>query len=150
MRPKKKTYELIKDLKYKKVEEVLRDVPDYDSQYGYGLELLNKQLDKRPDLNYSIIARQLGITKSSVRMIFLGERHANRDNLIGILYTLGTELEEINIILKRMGHAELSPNNGKRDTVIISGILNQKSFDDIDDKLRKLKMKGLWKEESEK
>lgn len=147
MRPKKKTYELINDLKYKKVEEVFSDIPNYDTEYGYGLELLNKQLDKRPDLNYSKIASRLGLTKSSIRMIFLGERHGNRDNLIGILYILGTELPEINIILKRMGHAELSPNNGKRDTVIISGILNQNDFDDIDDKLRKLGMKGLWKEE---
>lgn len=147
MRPKKKTYELINDLKYKKVEEVFRDIPNYDTEYGYGLELLNKQLDTRPDLNYSKIASRLGLTKSSVRMIFLGERHGNRDNLIGILYILGTKLPEINIILKRMGHAELSPNNGKRDAVIISGILNQNDFDDIDDKLIKLGMKGLWKEE---
>lgn len=98
-----------------------------------GNDLLKEDVRKYSNGNIADIARDAGIDDSYCRKIISGKRNPRRDILILIgAFGLKLEFEDLQYLLKRNGMAELSPNNGERDAIIVHGIQNGKSRDEIE------------------
>lgn len=122
------TDKFIKDAKKMPLDEYLENAPKGD----VANDLLMEYVSEYSNGNIAEIARKAGIDDSYCRKIISGKRNPRRDILILIgAFGLGLEFEELQYLLKRSGVSELSPNNGERDAIIVYGIQNGKSKDDI-------------------
>jgi transcriptional regulator with XRE-family HTH domain len=135
------TQEFIKKAENEKIDEYLEDVPKGDVSNDTLFEFINTHGNLSP----AEIAKRAGIDDSYFRKIYNRERkHPARDLLILIgRFGIGLNLSELQYLLKRYGCSELSPNNGERDAIIVYGICNGKSKEEINEDLNKKNHKML-------
>lgn len=111
----------------------LKDYLQAAPKGNVGNDLLEEYVRKYSNGNIADIARNAGIDDSYCRKIISGKRNPRRDILILIgVFGLQLEFDELQYLLKRSGMAELSPNNGERDAIIVHGIQNGKSMEEIE------------------
>ena len=114
---------------------------DDDQHVGVYLEKLLKKYDKRA----SAVSEEAMLASSYVGNIMSGrKRNPSRDTLIAICFAIGTELEEVQYLLKYAGHAPLYVRR-KRDVIIWFGFMKHMSLDEVDDKLIQRNYKPLGK-----
>lgn len=100
-----------------------------------------KSLAGKYKLSIAEIARNAKLG-DYVYKIFNGERKASRDILIGLCIAMGTDLNEIQLLLRLSQYYIIDAKN-ERDAVILYGIEHGHSLIDIDTMLYELKMDVL-------
>lgn len=114
---------------------------DDDQHVGVYLEKLLKKYDKRA----SAVSEEAMLASSYVGNIMSGrKRNPSRDTLLAICFAIGTELEEVQYLLKYAGHAPLYVRR-KRDVIIWFGFMKHMSLDEVDEKLIQRNYKPLGK-----
>lgn len=122
------TDKFIKEATKMPLEDYLENAP----KGNVANDLLIKYVSEYSDGNIAEISRRAGIDDSYCRKIIAGRRKPRRDIFILIgAFGLHLEFDKLQYLLKRSGWSELSPNNGERDAIIIHGIRNGKSKDEI-------------------
>jgi hypothetical protein len=69
-----------------------------------------------------------------VHQLFSGIRHPSRDRLICLALGMAVTLDEMQELLRRLGHAELYAKD-KRDAIIIYGISHGQTLQELNDSL---------------
>lgn len=101
-------------------------------------ELLDKYKKKA-----SAVCEDAMLATSYVGNIINGrKRNPSRDALISICLAIGTELEEVQYLLKYADQAPLYVRR-KRDVIIWFGFMKKKTLDEVDEDLLKRKYKPL-------
>lgn len=114
---------------------------DDDQHVGVYLEKLLKKYDKKA----SAVSEEAMLASSYVGNIMSGrKRNPSRDTLLAICFAIGTELEEVQYLLKYAGHAPLYVRR-KRDVIIWFGFMKHMSLDEVDEKLIQRNYKPLGK-----
>ena len=99
-----------------------------DARVGNYLERLMWKYDK----DYATVSRLAGLDRSYVGNIIRGRKNnPSRDALIAICLAAGTDVEEVQYLLKYAGHAPLYVRR-KRDVIIWFGFMKHWSLDDVD------------------
>ena len=80
------------------------------------------------------LARRAGMSEVYLYQVFSGRRRPSRDRLLCLCIGLESELEEAQLLLKRMGYAPLYPRL-KRDAIISHGLLHYTPLGEINNKL---------------
>ncbi|MBQ3661748.1 MAG: helix-turn-helix transcriptional regulator [Firmicutes bacterium] len=96
-------------------------------------ELLRSLLE-RSGLSKAELARRSGVSEVYVHQLFSGIRHPSRDRLICLALGMSVTLEEMQELLRRLGHAELYAKE-KRDAIIIYGIAHGQTLQELNDNL---------------
>ncbi len=96
-------------------------------------ELLRSLLE-RSGLSKAELARRSGVSEVYVHQLFSGIRHPSRDRLICLALGMSVTLEEMQELLRRLGHAELYAKE-KRDAIIIYGIAHGQTLQELNDSL---------------
>ena len=96
-------------------------------------ELLRSLLE-RSGLSKAELARRSGVSEVYVHQLFSGIRHPSRDRLICLAMGMSVTLEEMQELLRRLGHAELYAKE-KRDAIIIYGIAHGQTLQELNDSL---------------
>ncbi len=96
-------------------------------------ELLRSLLE-RSGLSKAELARRAGVSEVYVHQLFSGIRHPSRDRLICLALGMSVTLEEMQELLRRLGHAELYAKE-KRDAIIIYGIAHGQTLQELNDNL---------------
>ena len=99
-----------------------------DARVGNYLERLMWKYDK----DYATISRLAGLDRSYVGNIIRGKKNnPSRDALIAICLAAGTDVEEVQYLLKYAGHAPLYVRR-KRDVIIWFGFMKHRTIDEVD------------------
>ena len=85
-------------------------------------------------LSKAALARRSGMSEVYLHQVFSGRRKPSRDRLLCLCIGLESELEEAQLLLKRMGYAPIYPKL-KRDAIISHGLLHHTPLAEINDKL---------------
>lgn len=85
-------------------------------------------------LSKAELARRAGMSEVYLYQVFSGRRRPSRDRLLCLCIGLESELEEAQLLLKRMGYAPIYPKL-KRDAIISHGLLHHTPLAEINDKL---------------
>ena len=96
-------------------------------------ELLRSLLE-RSGLSKAELARRSGVSEVYVHQLFSGIRHPSRDRLICLALGMSVTLEEMQELLRRLGHAELYAKE-KRGAIIIYGIAHGQTLQELNDSL---------------
>lgn len=96
-------------------------------------ELLNKLFIKS-GLSKAALAKRASTSEVYLYQIFSGDRTPSRDRAICLCFGLSATLEETQHLLKNSSMAELYVRD-RRDAIIIYGLSNGMSLDEINDKL---------------
>ena len=113
---------------------------DDDHIGNYLRELLFKY-----DKKASVISQEAMLHTSYVGNIINGKkRNPSRDALIAICLAIGTELEEVQYLLKYAGQAPLYVRR-KRDVVIWFGFMKHMTLDEVEEKLMQRNYRLLTK-----
>ena len=80
------------------------------------------------------LARRAGMSEVYLHQVFSGRRRPSRDRLLCLCIGMKASLEEVQQLLRKMGHAPIYPRI-KRDVIIIHGILYGTPLTEINDKL---------------
>ena len=105
---------------------------------------LGHLLDKY-DKKASVISQEAMLHTSYVGNIINGKkRNPSRDALIAICLAIGTELEEVQYLLKYAGQAPLYVRR-KRDVIIWFGFMKHMTLDEVDEKLMQRNYRLLTK-----
>ena len=124
------------------LRQELMDQPNLDAyiheNQAYFLEKnvteLLAQMYGRKDISKAELARCAGISEVYIHQVFSGRRRPSRDRLLCLCIGLESELEEAQLLLKRMGYAPIYPKL-KRDAIISHGLLHHTPLAEINDKL---------------
>ena len=92
------------------------------------------KLYERCSLSKAELARRTGMSEVYLYQVFSGRRRPSRDRLLCLCIGLESELEEAQLLLKRMGYAPIYPKL-KRDAIISHGLLHHTPLAEINDKL---------------
>ena len=92
------------------------------------------RLYEESGLSKAELARRAGISEVYLHQVFSGRRRPSRDRLLCLCIGLESELEEAQLLLKRMGYAPIYPKL-KRDAIISHGLLHHTPLAEINDKL---------------
>jgi len=112
-----------------------------DAHIGNYLGDLLYKYDKKA----SAVSLEAMLTSSYVGNIINGrKRNPSRDALIAICLAIGTELEEVQYLLKYAGQAPLYVRR-KRDVIIWFGFMKHMSLDEVEEKLAQRNYKSLGK-----
>ena len=95
---------------------------------------LLRSLLERSGLSKAELARRSGVSEVYVHQLFSGIRHPSRDRLICLALGMSVTLDEMQELLRRLGHAELYAKE-KRDAIIIYGISHGQSLQELTDSL---------------
>ena len=95
---------------------------------------LLRSLLERSGLSKAELARRSGVSEVYVHQLFSGIRHPSRDRLICLALGMSVTLDEMQELLRRLGHAELYAKE-KRDAIIIYGISHGQSLQELNDSL---------------
>jgi len=131
---------------YDTLEDFEKDFPpeflNDDKHIGnYLNELLQKYKKKA-----SAVSEDAMLATSYVGNIIKGRKcNPSRNALISICLAIGTELEEVQYLLKYGGQAPLYVRR-KRDVVIWFGFMKKKTLDEVDEDLKKRNYRPLVKE----
>lgn len=101
------------------------------------------RLYKKCGLSKAELARRAGMSEVYLHQVFSGRRRPSRDRLLCLCIGLESELEEAQLLLKRMGYAPIYPKL-KRDAIISHGLLHHTPLAEINDKLFSEKEKTLF------
>lgn len=114
---------------FEQFEQMFSDefLADDDRVGNYLQEILWKY-----DKDAATISRYAGLDRSYVGNIIRGKKNnPGRDSLIAICLAVGTNIDEVQYLLKYAGHAPLYVRR-KRDVVIWFGFMKHKTIDDVD------------------
>lgn len=114
------------------LDRFLSDHRDDFSQ-GSAADFLNV-LFSRKNVTKAALAKKACMSEVYLHQVFAGKRNPSRNRLICICFGLGATLEETQEFLKLCGHAQLYTRI-KRDAIVIYGILNGLSLNEVNDKL---------------
>ena len=92
------------------------------------------KLYEKCGLSKAELARRAGMSEVYLHQVFSGRRRPSRDRLLCLCIGLESELEEAQLLLKRMGYAPIYPKL-KRDAIISHGLLHHTPLAEINDKL---------------
>ena len=95
---------------------------------------LLRSLLERSGLSKAELARRSGVSEVYVHQLFSGIRHPSRDRLICLALGMSVTLDEMQELLRRLGHAELYAKE-KRDAIIIYGIAHGQTLQELNDNL---------------
>jgi len=116
-------------------DEFLNDDAHIGNYLG---EFLNKY-----DKKASVVSVEAMLAPSYVGNIINGKKtNPSRDALIAICLAIGTEIEEVQYLLKYAGQAPLYVRR-KRDVIIWFGFMRHMSLDEVDEKLTERNYKPL-------
>ena len=108
--------------------EFLKD----DAHVGNYLDELLRKYDRRA----SAVSERAGLATSYVGNIINGRKlNPSRDALIAICLAIGTELKEVQYLLKYAGQAPLYVRR-RRDVIIWFGFMKSMDLDEVDEKLK--------------
>lgn len=96
-------------------------------------EMLNALFQKHR-ISKAALARLSGMSEVYLHQVFAGRRNPSRSRLLCLCFGLDTTVEEIQLLLKHCGHAQLYPKN-RRDAIILYGLANNMDLFDVNDKL---------------
>ncbi len=114
---------------------------DDDRHVGNWLEGLLNDYNKKA----SVVSEEAGLATSYVGHIINGrKRNPSRDALIAICLAIGTNLKEVQDLLKYAGQAPLYVRR-RRDVVIWFGFMKKMSLDEVDENLTKRGYRPLVK-----
>ena len=106
---------------------------DDDRHVGDWLEYLLEKYDKKA----SAVSEAAGLAASYVGHIINGrKRNPSRDALIAICLAIGTDLDQVQHLLKYAGQAPLYVRR-RRDVIIWFGFMKKMSLDEVDENLTK-------------
>lgn len=94
------------------------------------VHLLLSKLMEQKDISRSQLIAKAGLNRVYAYEVFRGEKRPSRNILLRMLVSLNLELQQIQIALKKLEYPMLYAKN-IRDAIIIYGIKNHKSVDDI-------------------
>ena len=114
------------------LEEYLSENQEYFSNKSVP-ELLD-ELYHKTDLSKAELARRSGMSSVYLHQIFSGRRNPSRDKLICLSIGMGSDLEDVQTLLRRCGFAELYAKD-KRDAVILYGIIHGQTLHEVNDAL---------------
>ena len=107
---------------------------------------LGELLDKY-DKKASVVSVEAMLAPSYVGNIVNGKKtNPSRDALISICLAIGTEINEVQYLLKYAGQAPLYVRR-KRDVIIWFGFMKHMSLDEVDEKLTERNYKPLVREQ---
>ena len=124
------------------MKETLMSAPDLDrflsehradfaqESAAYYLTLLFS----RKNVTKAALAKNACMSEVYLHQVFAGKRNPSRNRIICICFGLGASLEETQNFLKHCGHAQLYAKS-KRDAIVIYGLLNDLSLNEVNDKL---------------
>ena len=124
------------------MKETLMSAPDLDRflsehradfEQESASEYLN-YLFSRKNVTKAALAKNACMSEVYLHQVFAGKRNPSRNRIICICFGLGAGLEETQDFLKHCGHAQLYVKS-KRDSIIIYGLLNGLSLNEVNDKL---------------
>ena len=92
--------------------------------------------------SFNEFAREACITPSHLNQFLNGKKKMTKYYLIRIFITLGYDLDKVNSLLQRFDGSFLYARN-KRDFIIMNGIIDKRSLDDIDSELRSQGLEAL-------
>ncbi len=92
--------------------------------------------------SFNEFAKETYITPSHLNQFLSGQKKMTKYYLLRIFITLGYDLNKINSLLQRFDNTSLYARE-RRDFVIMNGIVDKRSLDDIDSELRSLNLEGL-------
>ena len=92
--------------------------------------------------SFNEFAREACITPSHLNQFLNGKKHMTKYYLVRIFITLGYDIDKVNSLLQRFDGSFLYARN-KRDFIIMNGIIDKRSLDDIDSELRSQDLESL-------
>ena len=101
------------------------------------------ELYEKCGLSKAELARRAVMSEVYLHQVFSGRRRPSRDRLLCLCIGLESELEEAQLLLKRMGYAPIYPKL-KRDAIISHGLLHRTPLAEINDKLFRENEKTLF------
>lgn len=110
-------------------------------------QLKNELYNDIVKADYSInrIAVECGITPSQLSDFLNNKKQMNRDKVLAVFITLGYDITKIKQFLIRLGYNELYTRN-IRDFIILKGIQDKLTLDEINETLRKEALDSLCPE----
>ncbi len=113
----------------KDLEQISADIEAYISSH------------KTPS-SFNEFAREACITPSHLNQFLNGKKHMTKYYLVRIFITLGYDIDRVNSLLQRFDGSFLYARN-KRDYIIMNGIVDKRSLDEIDFDLRAQGLESL-------
>lgn len=105
-------------------------------------ELLH-DLYQRQNISKAGLARKAGMSEVYLHQVFAGRRQPSRDRLLCLCVSLGADLDQVQVILRQAGYAQLYPRL-RRDAVICHGILHGTDLRQINDNLFRANERALF------
>lgn len=96
-------------------------------------ELLN-ELCLRKRLSKASLARAAGMSEVYLHQIISGRRSPSRDRVLCLCVAMEATLDEAQALLRQCGYAALY-SKGRRDAIILYGLLHRQSLDQVNDLL---------------
>ncbi|MCR5104950.1 MAG: helix-turn-helix domain-containing protein [Eubacterium sp.] len=111
------------------------------------LEMISADIEKyitthKTPSSFNEFAREACITPSHLNQFLNGKKKMTKYYLLRIFITLGYDLDKVNSLLQRFDGSFLYARN-KRDYIIMNGIVDKLSIDDIDSVLRAQGLEAL-------
>lgn len=103
-------------------------------------------LPRMGEMSNEELGARAAISRSTVYKIFKGEMRPDRDPLIRIAFVLGMEPQDAQQLLKTSQRGALTANE-RRDVLLIYGLRNHCTLEEMDELLREFSMKPLLPEE---
>jgi hypothetical protein len=94
------------------------------------------------DMKKSDVINQSGVNQIYAYQIFAGTKNPSRDKLIAFMFGYMLSVDDGNMLLESAGLSDLYPRD-KRDAVIIFGLNNKLSIDEVDDLLFELNLETI-------
>ncbi|GEM_PF-1704311 len=120
------------------LDDFIKNEYDEPKEGGWnkGVELLNRLMKEKNLTVKQVSINAGGQNPQYLYKILAGERNPKREPLIRMMLGMGLNVEQMNEVLKNMGHKELWPRK-PMDAIIIFGINHNLEFDDIEEELCK-------------
>lgn len=122
-------------------EEVKKIMAEEKITYPSLTGVLNEFIGKK-NISVDVLGDLSGINPATIYRFMNKERNPSRNTLLRIAITLQVTLEETQVLL-RAGNCSALSASRERDLIIMDGIINEKSFIDINDALLERNMLDL-------
>ena len=96
------------------------------------------------DIKKSDAINRSGVNQIYAYQIFAGTKKPSRDKLIALMFGYMLSVDDGNMLLKSAGLSNLYPRD-KRDAIVIFGLNNKLSINEVDDLLFELNLETISK-----
>ena len=127
----------------KRTEELMQMLNTADALEDYWAVNQNELLEPSPEIYLNKLLKQYQVTKNEVirrsglNQIFAGSKKPSRDKLIALIFGFPLHLNDAQRLLRVGGASELYPRV-RRDSIILFGLKQKLSVQELDDLLFEL------------